>query len=237
VDLPTRLFHVLLAAGVAVAWLSGESERWRVLHVTAGLTVAGLVAWRLVWGLVGPRGARLGAWWRRAAGLLTLRPRGGFSGLVSAVPAVHAATVLALLAVLVPLTASGWLRHEDLVGEWAEELHEALGDGVLLLIAAHLGLVVWQVLRRGPDLLMRMVHGRTPGRGPDLVSARAWMAVPMLVAVLAFWGWSVQDAAARRADGAVTATGPDGAGRHTPSTERAKAHRGTGRSQDEDDDD
>jgi hypothetical protein len=156
---------------------------------------------------------------------------------VAAVPAAHAATVLALLAVLLPLTASGWLRHEDLAGEWAEELHEVLGDGVLLLIAAHLVLVAWQVMRRGPDLLMRMVHGRTAGRGPDLVPARAWMAVPMLAAVLAFWGWSVQDAATRRTEAALTATGSAGSRGGIPSGERPEDRRDAGRKHHEDDDD
>lgn len=237
VDLPTRLFHALLALAVAVAWLSGESERWRVVHVGAGLTVAALVTWRVVWGLIGPRGARLSAWARRAGGLRTAWREGGVRALAGAVPAAHAAAVLALLVVLVPLTASGWLRHEDLAGDVAEELHELLGNGVLLLIGGHLALVAWQVMRRGPDLLTRMVHGRTAGRGPDLVPARPAMAAVLLALVLGVWAWQWHDAATRRAQPARAGEVPVMAGGSRPSVEHPRDTRSTARQHDDDDHD
>lgn len=53
-----RLFHPLLALSFTGAWFSAERERWRLLHNTLGYTVGGLVAFRLVWGLVGTRHAR-----------------------------------------------------------------------------------------------------------------------------------------------------------------------------------
>lgn len=57
-DLPTRVFHWLLVACVAVAWLTGGEEESIRLHAAAGYTVALLVLWRLVWGLIGSRYAR-----------------------------------------------------------------------------------------------------------------------------------------------------------------------------------
>ena len=57
-DLPTRAFHWLLAVSFAGAFLTAESERCRDIHVTLGYTMLGLVAFRLVWGLVGTRYAR-----------------------------------------------------------------------------------------------------------------------------------------------------------------------------------
>ena len=50
-DFPVRVFHWLLALNFAIAWLTAESETWRLVHVIAGYTVAGLVAFRLA---VGP---------------------------------------------------------------------------------------------------------------------------------------------------------------------------------------
>jgi cytochrome b len=41
-DAPVRVFHWLLAASFIGAFVSAESERWRLLHVTLGYTV---VAW------------------------------------------------------------------------------------------------------------------------------------------------------------------------------------------------
>ena len=48
-DLPTRLFHWLLAASFLGAFVTAESERWRLVHVTLGYTVGGLVLFRLLW--------------------------------------------------------------------------------------------------------------------------------------------------------------------------------------------
>ena len=57
-DLPTRIFHWALAASFAGAYVLSESERLRNVHVALGYTVLGLLAFRLVWGFIGPRYAR-----------------------------------------------------------------------------------------------------------------------------------------------------------------------------------
>lgn len=51
-----RVFHWTLVAGFAVAYLTEGEPFW--LHITAGFTVAVLIAARIVWGFVGPAHAR-----------------------------------------------------------------------------------------------------------------------------------------------------------------------------------
>ncbi len=51
-----RLFHWSLVVAFTVAYLSEDD--WQNLHVWAGYTVAGLVAFRLVWGFIGTEHAR-----------------------------------------------------------------------------------------------------------------------------------------------------------------------------------
>jgi cytochrome b len=51
-----RLFHWGLVSSIAIAWLTGEDGE--ALHEWAGYAALGLIAFRLVWGLVGPRYAR-----------------------------------------------------------------------------------------------------------------------------------------------------------------------------------
>lgn len=58
-DAPTRLFHWLLALSFLGAYLTAESEQWRLVHITLGYTMAALVGFRLVWGMVGTRYARV----------------------------------------------------------------------------------------------------------------------------------------------------------------------------------
>src|SRR5581483_3604771 len=60
-DVPTRVFHWLLALSFVGAFATAESERYRDVHVLLGYTVAGLIAFRLAWGLVGTRYARFRA--------------------------------------------------------------------------------------------------------------------------------------------------------------------------------
>ena len=62
-----RVFHWLMVLSFAGAWLTAESERWRLLHVTLGYTMAGLVAFRILWGLVGTRHARFASFVRGPA--------------------------------------------------------------------------------------------------------------------------------------------------------------------------
>ena len=48
----------LLVLCFAGAWLTAESERQRLLHVSLGYSMIGLVAFRLLWGFIGSRYAR-----------------------------------------------------------------------------------------------------------------------------------------------------------------------------------
>jgi Ni,Fe-hydrogenase I cytochrome b subunit len=52
-DLPVRVLHWLIVLCFAGAYLTAESESSRLVHVTLGYTMAGLVVFRLVWGAVG----------------------------------------------------------------------------------------------------------------------------------------------------------------------------------------
>jgi cytochrome b len=51
-----RIFHWSLVATFFIAWLSGDE--WESVHVAAGYIIAGLVAFRLVWGFIGTQHAR-----------------------------------------------------------------------------------------------------------------------------------------------------------------------------------
>ncbi|HSG11417.1 MAG TPA: cytochrome b/b6 domain-containing protein [Gammaproteobacteria bacterium] len=51
-----RVFHWSLVVVFIVAWFSGEEES--LVHVYAGYVILGLLVFRIVWGLVGPRYSR-----------------------------------------------------------------------------------------------------------------------------------------------------------------------------------
>jgi cytochrome b len=196
-DAPVRVFHWLMVASFAVAWLSGDSERWKLVHITAGYTMAGLVAFRVLWGLVGTRHARFADFVRG--------PRAVFSYLGSLVrrqPEHHTGhnpagglAVLALLALAVLTAATGWANYNELSGEWLEDVHEALATGMLVLVLVHIAAVVISSRLHRENLVAAMIHGRKPV--PPREGIRApWrsIAAVLLAAVLGFWWMQWQSA-------------------------------------------
>ena len=200
-DAPTRMFHWLFALCFVGAYLTSEGESLRALHVTLGYTLAGLLAFRVLYGLFGPRQARLSVLANKiSAPLLWLRqlPQALARGQVNWQPGIQLVMALAMagmLLIVLPITASGYVMFNDLGGEWVEELHEVAGNAFLRLVLGHLALLLALSLARRKNLAMPMLTGRTPGKGPDLVrSNRAWLALLILVAALAYGSWEWQQA-------------------------------------------
>ena len=189
-DAPVRVFHWLLVLSFAGAYLSAESERWRLLHVTLGYTLGGLVAFRLVWGLAGTRYARFANFVRGPQAVLSylrsLRD-GQPQHHLGHNPAGAVAIVLLLLA-SVALVASGWAIYNDVGGEWLSELHELAANGMLLLVAVHIAGVLWASLLHHENLVRAMVTGRKYGAPADGIR-RTWaaLAVLLVLAVLGYW--------------------------------------------------
>ena len=210
VDAPTRMFHWLFALCFAGAYLTAEGERLRLVHVALGYSMAGLLVFRLLYGLFGPPQARLSALWNRFSiapfWLRSVRTalQGRFQGQGQRPQSVNwrqgqnilmAAAILALLLLVLPLTLSGYATYNDWGGEWLEELHETVGNLFLLFVVSHLALIGGLSLLRSRNLATPMLTGRQPGCGPDLPRHnRGWLAALLLLAVLSYWGWEWQQA-------------------------------------------
>lgn len=203
IDAPTRMFHWLFALSFLGAYLTADGERWRSLHVTLGYTLAGLLAFRVLYGLIGPRQAGLGVMWRK----LSSAPAWLKSLSESRTPAginwrqgqnlLMALAVVALLMMVVPLTLSGYGAYNDwsdfLGGDWLAEVHEFFGEAFLFVVLAHLGLILGLSLLRGKNQAMPMLTGRVEGSGPNLVKKnRVWLAALLLLAVLAYTAYEWQ---------------------------------------------
>jgi cytochrome b len=202
VDAPMRMFHWLFALSFLGAYLSADGERWRALHVNLGYTLAGLLVFRLLYGMFGPRQAGLGALWRKLAGLPAwLRSLGtawrqrslyGVNGRQGQ-NLLMALAVFGLLALVLPLTLSGYALFHEWGGEWLEELHEVVGNAFLAVVLGHVALIAGLSVWRRSNQAAPMLSGRLPGAGPDLVkNNRGWLAALLLLVVLAWWTWDWQ---------------------------------------------
>ena len=158
-----RLFHWCLVAAFATAFLAEEGER---LHEVAGYVVLGLIAFRLVWGILGPGHARFTAFVpspARLLGYLRDLRRGRPERYLGHNPA-GAVMILCLLATVLVTAGSGWLTTTDRFwgAKWLEEVHEASAWLALALVAVHvIGVVVSSLLHR-ENLVRAMITGRKP---------------------------------------------------------------------------
>ena len=198
-DAPVRVFHWLMVLSFAGAYLTAESERWRLLHVTLGYTMAGLVGFRILWGLVGTRHARFSNFVRGPAAVaryVRAMLRGRPEHHTGHNPA-GALVILALLGLTLAITASGWATFNETGGEWLEEVHELSSNVMLAVVGIHIAGVLLASRLHHENLIGAMITGRKPGRPEEGVRS-AWRTVAalMLVAVLGFWWLQWQSAPA-----------------------------------------
>jgi cytochrome b len=187
VDAPTRVVHWLLAFSFVGVYLSGDSERWRLLHVSLGYTILGLVVHRLLWGLIGPRHTRLSAWAAKLRGTPDFL-RSGKPNPSAAQNLLNTLFAVLILGFALIASISGYAVYEELGGDWLEALHELSSDGMLAMVLGHLLLILTSSLLRRQNLAARMFSGRLPGRGPDLIKRNhGALAALILAVVLGFW--------------------------------------------------
>lgn len=189
-DAPVRVFHWLMVLSFFGAYVTAESERWRLLHVTLGYTMAGLVGFRIVWGLIGTRHARFVNFVRGPAAVMRyLRSllRGRAEHHAGHNPA-GALAIVVLLALTLAVAATGWATYNEIGGKWLEELHEVTANLMLTVVGVHVLAVVLSSWLHGENLVGAMISGHKPGAPQDGVR-RAWRSVAalMLTAVLGFW--------------------------------------------------
>ena len=146
VDAPTRAFHALFALCFLLAYVTGDSERWRLVHVTMGYTLAGLLGWRIVLGLIGPRRLRLGAAWARTAALrqtlgrVIARTRALAAARSIAEARAAAGAPQAASSAIDPVPVRSWRRDAEAA------MRAALPATVLALLAAALPLLATGVV-------------------------------------------------------------------------------------------
>ena len=167
-DLATRLYHwaqALLFIALMASGLSGNGP-----HVQLGLALFTLLLWRLTWGVIGSETNLFRQFLRSPKGVITYL-KGKSAATVGHNPA-GGWMVATLLTTLLLQCISGmalgglfdtwpysdvWLINNVLAGlEW---LHLTLADLLPLLIALHVGAILFYKLR-GKPLLKAMITGK-----------------------------------------------------------------------------
>ncbi len=189
-DAPTRVFHWLLVFSFAGAYLTSESERWSLVHITLGYTLGGLIAFRLIWGFVGTRYARFTSFVKGpsevlqyAKSMATLKPK----HFVGHNP-LGAVAIVLLIVSGIAIVVTGYAAFNEIGGEWVAELHEIASHIMLILVGIHIVGVIAASWLHKENLARAMVNGFKQGKAADGIS-RVWVsvAVVLVAAVLGFW--------------------------------------------------
>lgn len=159
-DMLVRLTHWGLVGGfVAAAFVTRGGSMW---HVAMGYVVAGLVALRLAWGIVGPGPARLRHLLPHTAAVIAQVQdiATGRSHRDLGHSALGRLMVINLFLTLAGLAVTGHaLASTAALGGWVKDLHGALDSWAILSVLAHVLGVVLESRRLGINLARSMVTG------------------------------------------------------------------------------
>ena len=208
-DLPTRLFHwalvVTIVALVITAKLGGSAMQW---HMRLGCAALALVAFRLIWGLIGGRWSRFMSFlysparvWRYLRGQTQPEDEVGHSPL-------GALSVFGLLAIVALQVASGLVSNDEesytggpLVNFVSNSIvskatwyHMDVGQYLLYaLVALHLLAIVFYTLALKRSLVRPMLLGDkqlahpAPHARDNALTRTLALVVLALCAALAWW--------------------------------------------------
>jgi len=194
-DLPTRLFHWLLVALVALSVVTAKlGGLWLDWHMRSGYAILALLAFRLLWGVAGSRYARLAHFVRGPRIVLAyLRGRHPHDG--AGHNPLGALSVVVILAVLLAQAATGLFTNDgsftegplaklvsSATGERLSTMHRWGELAVYALIALHLAAVLYYLLARGDNLIGPMITGDR--RGIDAHPARDDLALWLRAVVM-----------------------------------------------------
>ncbi|MES2956006.1 MAG: cytochrome b/b6 domain-containing protein [Pseudomonadota bacterium] len=206
-DLPTRIFHWALVAGVLGLAISGTiGGNAMVWHFRFGYAVLTLLLFRIVWGLVGGRWSRFGAFIYSPQSVFNyLKGRGKAEHSVGHSP-IGAGSVFAMLGILLAQVGTGLLSDDEIAFagpltrfvssasvSLATNYHKNIGKWILLaLVLLHIAAIVFYLWRKH-KLVGAMLHGdkelvtRVPPSRDDAASRTAALVVLAACAAGVYW--------------------------------------------------
>ena len=205
-DLPTRLFHLLLALCVLGLVITGDNGDFAMaVHFYLGYTVLTLVFFRIIWGVIGGHWSRFATFIPSPSALLSYlrnfkrpdaKPSIGHNPL-------GAISVFVFLIVLLLQGLTGLMSDDDvsISGPWtalvpnawvefATEYHTEIGFPlILVLIGVHIAAVLYHLHAKKQNLILPMINGdklATPNTPASRDSLQTRLVALAVVSVCAY---------------------------------------------------
>lgn len=194
-DIPTRLFHVLLAASFlgafAIANLVDDDSSAFKLHMWLGGIMAFMVVLRVIWGFVGSRWSRFASFAFGPAAVLEY-----VKGTVSGTAKRHVGhnpgsswAIFAMLALSLGLAVTG--ANMSTGGELVEELHEILAFTLMAVVGVHVAGVVLHTIRHKENIAASMLSGRKEGAAEDGIAGAHALVGLVFLGLTGAWGYKL----------------------------------------------
>jgi len=203
-DLPTRVFHWLLVLSIIGSYTTAKLDLmpW---HMRLGELTIGMLIFRVLWGLVGPRHARFSNFIKGPGSVLQYL-KGGIKS-VGHNPLGAGMVVLMLLLLAVQAT-TGLFSTDDIayVGPYNPSVSHALAEQltgihhknfniILAAIVLHLCAIAYYTFVKKERLVPAMFHGQKPAEDVPaheaIPSSQLWKAL-IVIAVAGgcvYWLW------------------------------------------------
>jgi len=189
-DLPLRLFHWLFALSIFASWTTAQlGFKWMQWHIWLGYWVIGLLAFRLIWGFVGPKHARFSNFLKGPSAIL--RYARGFAGVGAPLRSVGHNPLGGLMVILMLLLVAlqeytGLFATDDIawagpyngaisgsVASTLTRLHHVISNCILAAIGLHLTAIAYHAFVNGENLVPAMLTGRKPAEAVPAAEAIA----------------------------------------------------------------
>ncbi|MBT0667247.1 cytochrome b/b6 domain-containing protein [Novosphingobium profundi] len=206
-DLPVRLCHWSFVILIPALWWTAENDEMH-WHMRLGMTLAALLAFRILWGFFGSSTARFTSFVRGPGAVLGyLRSLGREPHVpIAGHNAAGGWSVLALLGAMVLQVGLGLISGDpdygaagplyDIAGyelaydatEWHTKI---IFNVILAVVGLHLAAIVFYRLFKRDNLVKPMLTGRRPmpKDSSGMVPVPAWRALACLAAALMLAGW------------------------------------------------
>ncbi|HTC44808.1 MAG TPA: cytochrome b/b6 domain-containing protein [Steroidobacteraceae bacterium] len=195
-DLPTRVFHWLMVLSVIGSYTTAKlGFTWMPWHFRLGYFMIGLLIFRVIWGLIGPRHARFSNFIKGPGPILQYL-KGGIRS-VGHNP-LGAGSVVLMLLLLAVQVSTGLFSTDDVayVGPYfpsvshdlAEKLtgiHHLNFNFILAIVALHLLAILYYTFVKKERLVPAMFHGGKPAEHVPaqevIPSSQLWKALLVIV--------------------------------------------------------
>jgi cytochrome b len=201
-DLPTRIFHWLLAIAVTIAFITGKiGGDWLRIHGIAGVSIVGLIVFRVVWGITGSTYARFTNFAPSLASIRTYID-GQWRGIGH--NPLGALAVFALLTLLAAQACTGLFANDDIgfegplcaladktLSNRLTGFHRWLSNVLLTASVVHVLAIGFYLRFKKENLLKPMLTGwkeNAPARAAAVGGGRIALIVAIMIAMTVVYG-------------------------------------------------